>query len=65
MIKETVLRNHRIEHEGVVWRIDAKVWPASGNRKGLMKVYRIHGDVTKMSLFKEAVELFVSTFEFA
>lgn len=64
MVKESTLKNHRIEHEGKVWHIDGKIWPPSGNRRGLLKVYRIHGDVTDMKLFREAVELFTSTLEF-
>jgi hypothetical protein len=59
-LKETRYQNHRIEHEGTVWRIDGKVWPPSGNRPGLFKVYRVHGDITSPHLVP-ALQLFADT----
>jgi hypothetical protein len=59
-LKETYLRNHRIEHEGASWRIDGKVWPPKGNRPGLFKVYRVHGDITSPHLVP-GLQLFADT----
>ena len=50
------LKHYRVEYEGHVWHLDAKVWPSRGNRKGRLKVYRIHGDINQVSLLKEALE---------
>lgn len=60
MIKESQLKHYRIEHEGHVWHIDAKIWPSSGNRKGLLRVYRVHGDIITPDLMP-ALQLFADT----
>jgi hypothetical protein len=49
------LKNYRVEYEGNVWYIDAKIWPLRGNRSGKLKVYRIDGDINKVGLLKEAL----------
>lgn len=64
MIAETTFNHRRVEHDGKVWHFDGKVWPPKGNRKGLLKVYRIYGDITDMAGFKEAVDALVTQFEF-
>jgi len=45
-----------IEHEGMKWTVDAAEWrDASG--KGELRVYRIEGDITKLDVLKEALQL--------
>lgn len=61
MTTETAYRNHRITHEGHVWRIDAKAWHPTGNRPGLFRVYRIHGDITNQKVLREALQLEADT----
>jgi hypothetical protein len=51
--KRVTLNHHRVEHEGIVWNIDAKFDPATNT----LKVYRVHGDVTQTKLLKEALEI--------
>jgi hypothetical protein len=51
--KRVSLNHHRIEHEGEVWNIDGKFDPATKT----LKVYRVHGDVTKVALLKDALEI--------
>jgi hypothetical protein len=44
----------RIEHEGHVWHVTAKLDPA----KGTIQVSRIYGDVTQPEKFAEAISNF-------
>lgn len=46
--------HHRIEHEGNVWNIDAKLDPDAGR----LIVYRIYGDITNKDGFDAAIDTF-------
>ena len=51
--KRLTLNHFRIEHEGVVWNVDAKFNPAAS----ILKVYRVYGDITQPELLDEALQL--------
>ena len=46
--------NARVEHEGHVWHIDGKSDPDMK----ILKVYRVHGDVSNPNLLREALQSF-------
>ena len=47
----------RIEHEGNVWHIDAKLDPTTNK----LKVYRVYGDITNQTLVNEAINLWLQS----
>jgi hypothetical protein len=49
--------NHRIEHGGQTWFIDAK----ADRVKGVLKVYRVHGDITDKVNLHEGLQLFADS----
>jgi hypothetical protein len=51
---ETMVHGKRIEHEGIVWQIDAKAF-YNPDGTGTLRVYRVHGDITS-PLLAEAIE---------
>lgn len=55
--KRRTYNHERIEHEGNVWHIDAKLDPATGK----LNVYRVHGDVTNEAGLNEAIASFANT----
>ncbi len=55
--KRRTYNHERIEHEGDVWHIDAKLDPATGK----LTVYRVYGDVTKRAALDEAIASFATT----
>jgi hypothetical protein len=52
-VKDTRLTYNfeRIEHDGGVWHVDAKLDPA----KKMVKVYRVYGDVTNRTKLDTAI----------
>lgn len=53
-------KNKRIEHEGHVWHIDAAAWRDKSTGKGVIRVYRVHGDINASAL-SEALNLLAAT----
>jgi hypothetical protein len=50
--KRLTLNNHRVEHEGNVWHVDAKFDTATNT----LRVYRVYGDITQPAVLNDALQ---------
>lgn len=49
-------KNKRVEHEGHVWHLDIACWRSPNTGTGVLRVYKVHGDVNTAAL-SEALNL--------
>lgn len=49
-------RNKRVDHNGHVWHLDVAAWRDAAGGVGVLRVYKVHGDITSPDL-SEAIGL--------